>query len=223
MTGFRVIAIDGPAASGKSSTGALVAEALGLRHLDSGAMYRAVTWVALESGRADAAGIIAAASALPVDLVAEGRELLVRAAGKEIDEAIRSPDVTAAVSRVSALPEVRDWVTGRLREVVRAAGGAVVDGRDIGTVVFPDAPLKVFLVATPVARAERRLRQRGGQPTAEAIAAEAAKLAERDRLDSSRAVAPLRPAGDAVVVDTTGQTLAEQVAAIVGLARARGL
>jgi cytidylate kinase len=220
---MRVIAIDGPAASGKSSTGGIVAARLGLVHIDSGSLYRALTWVALESHLLEPTAIVAAAAALPITLRQVNGELLVHAAGRPIESAIRDVAVTGHVSTVSAMPAVRDWVNLLLRRSVEEAGGAVVDGRDIGTVVFPDAPLKVFLTATPEARANRRLLQRGSEVDPAELAREAGVLAERDRRDSSRAVAPLRPADDAVVLDTTALTLAGQVAQIASLAEARGL
>ncbi len=218
-----IIAIDGPAASGKSSTGALVARHFGLVHVDSGALYRAITWVALTFGLDDATGIIAAAESLPITLERHDGDLVVRSAGQPIDEAIRDAAVTAHVSAVSALPAIRDWANRLLRDGARREGGAVVDGRDIGTVVFPEAALKVFLTATPAARAKRRLLQRGTMVEQAELWRETALLAERDHRDSTRAVAPLRPADDAIVLDTTALDLASQVARIIDLARDRGL
>jgi CMP/dCMP kinase len=143
-------------------------------------------------------------------------------AGVDVEEAIRSARVTANVSAVAALPAVRTWVNARQREAVQAyADGVVVDGRDIGTVVFPDAPLKVFLVATPEERARRRLSQRG-QPLDETLVArESAELAARDHADATRPVAPLKAAADAVVLDSTRLSLAEQVDQVVALAHQR--
>lgn len=223
MSYLPIIAIDGPAASGKSSTGAGVAGALGLAHLDSGALYRAVTWVALQSNLTDAAAITQAAAELPLTLRRRGADLVVEAGGHPIGEAIRDSRVTAHVSAVSAMPLVRDWVNRLLRDSVRLAGGAVVDGRDIGTVVFPDASIKVFLIASPEVRARRRLLQRGTPFEESEVQREAFLLAERDRRDSTRLVAPLVAAADAVVLDTTSLTLAEQVSRIAALARSRGL
>lgn len=223
MSTPRILAIDGPAASGKSSTAARVARALGLAHIDSGALYRAVTWVALEAQLDDPGGIVAAAHARPITLEPVGQELLVHAGGQPIEAAIRGADVTAHVSAVSAMPVVRNWVNELLRGAVATSGGAVVDGRDIGTVVFPSASLKVFLTATPAERARRRLLQRGSDVDPGVLVTEAALLAERDRRDSSRAVAPLRPAADAVVLDTTTLSVAAQVDRILALARDRGL
>lgn len=221
----RFIAIDGPAASGKSSTAAAVADALGLIHIDSGALYRTLTWLALREGTNDPVAITAAADRAGITLVPNGRSLAVRVAGAEVEDAIRSAAVTARVSAISALPAVRDWVNRTLRAVVAREGGGVMDGRDIGTVVFPDAPLKVFLTATPEARADRRLRQRElrGVPAPEAVAREAAELAHRDAQDASREVAPLRQAPDARTLDSTRLTFADQVAQILAWADEIGL
>ena len=227
----RVIAIDGPAASGKSSTAALVAERVGWAHLDSGALYRALTLAALDrlGGEVARGGegwpvqrILALADELPVRLVLSGKSFRPEVAGVDVADTIRSERVTASVSRVAALPAVRAWVNARQREAVQAhPDGVVVDGRDIGTVVFPDAPLKVFLTATPEERARRRLSQRG-QPLDELrVARESAELAARDHADASRSVAPLKAADDAVLVDSTGLSLDDQVDQVVALARQR--
>ena len=224
-----IIAIDGPAASGKSSTARAVAETLGFGHLDSGALYRAITHVALdEAARAGVDNPLA----LPLDAVlrsAEDRGLMLQPDGAGFacyldgapaDADLRTAQVTSHVSAVSAVPVVREWVNAKLRELARAGVGVVVDGRDIGTVVFPDADLKVFLTATPEARARRRLEQRGARVDPGELAREADRLALRDRADASRAVAPLRRAPDAVEVDTTALSFAEQVSRIVARARA---
>jgi cytidylate kinase len=169
--------------------------------------------------------ITAAADRAAITLVREGRSLAVRVGGAVVEDAIRSEAVTARVSAVSALPAVRDWVNRTLRAVVAREGGGVMDGRDIGTVVFPDAPLKVFLTATPEARASRRLRQRhgGAAPSPDALAGESAELALRDAQDASRAVAPLRQAHDARILDSTGLAFADQVAQILAWAAEIGL
>ena len=228
MTG-GVVAIDGPSASGKSSTARAVAEALGFAHLDSGALYRGVTLVALRE---------AAREGVEQDPLALGAEVILRAAedrglmlqpdgagfaayldGEPVDAALRAADVTRTVSAVSAIPVVREWVNARLRHLVRAGRDVVVDGRDIGTVVFPDADLKVFLTATPEARAGRRLSQRGARLAPEDLDREAAALARRDAADSAREVAPLRRAEDAVDLDTTSMTFEEGVDWILERAR----
>ncbi len=226
-TSTRVIAIDGPAASGKSSTAARLARRLGWAHLDSGALYRALTLAAVdrfgESPRSwSPAALVALAEELPVRLVLLGDEFQPEVAGVDVEAAIRDTRVTRHVSAVAALPEVRAWVNARQREAVRAhGGGVVVDGRDIGTVVFPDAPLKIFLVADPGERARRRLAQRGEAVDAAELARESALLTARDEADSTRAVAPLRPAPDAVPLDTTDLSLEQQVERIAALARER--
>jgi cytidylate kinase len=224
-----IVAIDGPAASGKSSTARAVAEAIGFCHLDSGALYRGVTWVAITEA-ARRGGEPPLASLTPLELVraADARGLMLQPDGagfsayidgRPADAQIRSADVTALVSAVSALPPVREWVNARLRDLARAGVGVVVDGRDIGTVVFPDADLKVFLTATPEARARRRVLQRGDEAAGDAVAREAALLAARDAADASRAVAPLRRPPDAVALDTSDLTFEAQVGRIVALAR----
>jgi cytidylate kinase len=139
--------------------------------------------------------------------------------GEPVDTEIRGPEVTARVSAVSAVPVVREWINSRLRAMVRAGRDVVVDGRDIGTVVFPDAELKIFLTATPEARAGRRISQRGTAVNPDRLETETAALAARDQADSSRPVAPLRAAEDAIPLDTTAMAFADQVHFIVELAR----
>jgi cytidylate kinase len=225
MSGVRVIAIDGPAASGKSTTAGAVARALGALHLDSGALYRALTVVALEGGSADPGALLRRAESRGLALRPSGQSIEPVLDGRSAEPLLRSSEVNARVSAVSAIPEVREWVTRQLRAVALPTGQPdpilVLDGRDIGTTVFPHAPVKVFLTATPEARARRRLLQRGGTASPEQVAREAADLAERDRQDEARAVAPLRPAADAVLLDTTDLQFAEQVRFIVALARER--
>jgi cytidylate kinase len=227
----RVIAIDGPAASGKSSTAALLARRLGWAHLDSGGLYRAITLAVVDRlgeagmGKCEAwspARFFALAEALPVRLALVGASFRPEVAGVDVAQAIRAERVTRHVSRIAALPEVRAWANARQREAVAGCGGGVVvDGRDIGTVVFPDAPLKVFLTASPAERARRRLAQDGRSPDAAELEGETARLAARDHADSTRPVAPLVPAPDAVRLDTTRLSLPEQVDRIAALARER--
>ena len=222
---MRVIAIDGPAASGKSSTAALVARRLGWAHLDSGALYRAVTLAAIDClAEPDWTGsrILALAQQLPMRLVLVGGAFRPEVAGVDVEREIRSDPVTAQVSRIAAIPEVREWVNARQREAVaRHPVGVVVDGRDIGTVVFPDAPLKIFLTATAEERARRRLTQRGESPDAGTRAREGQVLEARDRADATRPIAPLKPADDAVTLDSTRLSLEEQVERVAALARER--
>ncbi len=226
-----VIAIDGPSASGKSSTARSVAEALGFSHLDSGSLYRGVTLVALrEAARRGRTGgspleavdpetILRAAEDRGLMLQPDGVGFAAYLEGEPVDSEIRGAEVTAQVSAVSAVPVIREWINSRLRATVRAGRDVVVDGRDIGTVVFPEANLKVFLTATPEARAGRRITQRGAPVNPQRLEAEAAALEARDQADSTRTVAPLRAADDAVPLDTTSLGFAEQVQFIVELAR----
>ena len=224
MSRAPVIAIDGPAASGKSSTAAAVARALGFVPIDSGSLYRALTWVSVRDRTDDPAAIIQRAGSLHIGLVRQGPALHLHVDGvADIEATIRAPDVNAHVSAIAAMPALRGWVNQQLRAVLTDLPGAVIDGRDIGTVVVPDAELKVFLTATPAARAGRRLAQRGGAADPVQLAAEATTLAERDRRDAGRATAPLQQPADAVVLDSTALTFAEQVERIVALARQRGL
>jgi cytidylate kinase len=226
-----VIAIDGPSASGKSSTARAVAEALGFAHLDSGSLYRGVTVVALREGsRRGLTGASPVAGLSPETILrsAEDRGLMLQSdgtgfaaylEGEPAEDALRSQEVTAHVSAIAAIPVVREWVNTRLRAMVRAGQNVVVDGRDIGTVVFPDADLKIFLTASPEARAGRRISQRGMAVEPDHLDTETQALAARDHADSTRQVAPLRPADDAVHLDTTAMDFAKQVQFIVDLAR----
>jgi CMP/dCMP kinase len=208
-----VVAIDGPSGSGKSTVARGVANGLGLPVLDTGAMYRAVTLKVLESGvapdDADACAAIARDSSIDVE---KGVTTL---DGRDVSAAIRAPDVTAAVSTVSAHPAVREILVGRQREWVGTHGGGVVEGRDIGTVVFPDAPVKVFLVASDDERARRRQRDEAAADRDVAIDDVKAALERRDTIDSGRAASPLLRADDAIVVDTTGADADTVIADIV--------
>jgi cytidylate kinase len=210
-----VIAIDGPAGAGKSSVARALAQRLGFTYLDSGAMYRCVALAALERGvdvdDAEAMGRVA--GSLLIELDGEKVEL----DGRDVSASIREPRVSEASSRVSVHPAVREAMVARQRQLI-AAGRYVAEGRDIGTVVSPDAPLKVFLTACPEERARRRAAQIGEDPVAVLAAQE-----ERDARDESREHSALRPAPDAVEVDTTGLALDEVIVRVVGLARERGL
>ena len=221
-----VVAIDGPAGSGKSTTARAVAEALGFVHLDSGALYRAVTLLALEQAQPpDAwrpAALVDLARRKAVTMVLDSGHGDVRVGGGGVSagERLRSEAVTREVSRVAAMAEVRDFVNGILRSLARE-GGVVLEGRDIGTAVFPDAEIKVFLVADTRERARRRLLERGRPPEGGAVEEEAAALTLRDDYDSRREVAPLARAADAVLLDTTHLTLEQQVRTVVDMVRRR--
>jgi len=222
---MRVVAIDGPAASGKSSTAKAVARVLGWHHLDSGALYRTLTRVALDAGldpdHLDVAVLLAEAEQRGLGLRPEGEDFVPLLDGAPAEHLIRTPEVTAAVSAVSAVPEVREWANTRMRALAEAGVPIVVDGRDIGSVVFPEAGLKIFLHAESVVRAVRRLAQQGGkEPSDEEIRAEARRLTARDAADRSRPVAPLRAPLDAVELDSGRMTFEEQVDGIARLARA---
>jgi cytidylate kinase len=222
-----VVAIDGPAGSGKSTTARAVAEALGFTHLDSGALYRTVTLVALEKLRGapdgwTAEAIVTAAVSDGVKVTAEGGSFRVERGGRPVGEEIRAEAVTREVSRVAAMRPVRTLVNGLLR-TAGARGGVVMDGRDIGTAVFPDAEVKVFLVAEPAERARRRLAERGLPTDERAVKAEAGALLARDQHDKGRDADPLLQAGDAVVIDTTHLAFDEQVRRVVELVRRPGL
>jgi cytidylate kinase len=217
-SGRIVIAIDGPAASGKSSTAQWVAKRLGFNHVDSGAIYRAITAAALRRS-ADAGGwtedfVLAGGSS--VGLEPDGRSFAPTIDGQRVDDQIRGTDVTRNVSRVASMQRVRAWVNDQVRSTA-GSFDIVVDGRDMGTAVFPHAQLKVFLVADPWERARRRLLQSlGRSPTEDEIAEEVDRLVHRDAGDATQTV----QAADAVLIDTTYLTQEEQVERIVALARA---
>jgi cytidylate kinase len=213
-----VIAIDGPAGSGKSTIAKGVAKALGVRRLDTGAMYRALTLRALQEGVEpdDARGLAALARRTRFSY----RESEVLVDGKPVGRAIRRPEVTRVVSQVAAHRAVRRELVRRQREII-GKGGVVVEGRDIGTVVCPDADLKVFLTASPLERARRRhreLTEAGVKVTLPTLRKEQAR---RDTTDSTRPVSPLVPAKDAVTIDSTGKTPRQTVAEVVRLVRSR--
>jgi cytidylate kinase len=215
------IAIDGPSGSGKTTTAKLVATALGFRHIDTGAMYRAVTLLARERGvdTGDGEGLGALAGALELSFgEADDGTPLVFAGGRDVSAAIRSPEVTAGVSAVSAHREVRRALVRRQRELADA-GGVILEGRDIGSVVLPWADVKVYLDASVMVRAERRRAELAETGVALSVDEVARDLERRDTLDASRGESPLmRPVG-AWVVDTSHMTIEEQVSRVVALAR----
>jgi len=213
-----VIAIDGPAASGKSSTAQMVAEKLGFLHVDSGSLYRAATAAMLrrekDASRWTEQSVLDAAR--PVELRAARTSFYPVLEGRAIEREIRGQPVTRHVSRVAQMPRVREWVNAKVREAAESKN-VVVDGRDMGTVVFPDADLKIFLVADSRERALRRLRQRGTPTSEELLDDETIRIKERDARDAKQTV----PAEDAVTIDTTGLDQAEQVEQIVSLSKQR--
>lgn len=212
----NVIAIDGPSGSGKSTVSAGVASALGVATLDTGAMYRAVTLAVLLEGFDPEESDACARVARDVDLEVGARVLL---GDEDVTAQIRGPEVTAIVSQVSAHPEVRDVLVERQRRWLDDHEGGVVEGRDIGTVVFPDAMLKVFVTASDDERARRRQRDEVAADREIDVAEVREDLDRRDRADSSRSVSPLRPADDAHVIDTTGRDAPEVISEIVDLYR----
>ncbi|WP_017604429.1 (d)CMP kinase [Nocardiopsis alkaliphila] len=215
-----VIAIDGPSGSGKSSTAKGVAKARALRYLDTGAMYRALTWWMLHHG-VDVHDPVSVAANVERPIITMGTDPdapTVAVDGRDVATAIRGKEVTTNVSAVSAVPEVRESLVRTQREIIEAAraesAGIVVEGRDITTVVAPDAPVKLFITASAEARAQRRSKE---VQTVD-VAATQADLIRRDELDSSRAHSPLTRTADATELDTTGLTLAEVIALVLQLA-----
>jgi cytidylate kinase len=210
---MRVIAIDGPAGAGKSTVARALAHRLGLDYLDTGAMYRAVTWVAMQRG---VLGDAVAVADLAREVVLDIGESSVQADGHDVTAVIRTPEVTAAVSAVAANSAVRAELVRRQRAWAHERGGGVLEGRDIGSVVFPDAVAKLYLTASPRVRAERRVAESGGD-----IDQIEADIARRDGFDSNRTDSPLREADGSVVVDTTGldvDTVLDRIVAIIGAA-----
>jgi cytidylate kinase len=217
-----VIALDGPGSSGKSSVGAAVAVALGLRFFDSGLLYRALTWAALEHAvdPADGPGLAALAASVAVVEGEGGRLERVVIDGRDVSAEIRTPDVERVVSAVARRPEVRAALLVRQRALAES-GGIVVAGRDIGTVVLPGADVKIWLDASTEVRAARRALERGIDPGSAAGRTILDDLRRRDGVDGARAVAPARPAQDAIHVLTDGNTLDQTVAAVIAAATTR--
>ncbi|HTY30061.1 (d)CMP kinase [Mycobacterium sp.] len=222
MTGV-VVAIDGPAGTGKSSVSKGLARALGARYLDTGAMYRTVTLAVLRAGvdPADAEAVAAIASQVQLSVSYDPDDDRCYLAGENVSVEIRGDEVTRAVSAVSSVPAVRARLVALQRSMARGPGSVVVEGRDIGTVVLPDAPVKIFLTASAETRAKRRNDQNVASGLPGDYEAVLADVRRRDHLDSTRPVSPLRAAPDAVVVDTSDMTEAQVIAHLLELVRQR--
>ncbi|TAM68304.1 MAG: (d)CMP kinase [Mycobacterium sp.] len=218
-----MVAIDGPAGTGKSSVSKGLAKALGARYLDTGGMYRMVTLAVLRADidpdDAQAVAHTAEAVQMAVDYQPDGDRYFL--GGEDVSAEIRGDQVTAAVSAVSSVPAVRTRLVGLQREMADGMGSVVVEGRDIGTVVLPDAPVKIFLTASPETRARRRNDQNVAAGLADDYDAVLADVRRRDHLDSTRAVSPLRAAPDAVVVDTGEMTEAQVISRLRDLVKQR--
>ncbi|MBQ1024781.1 (d)CMP kinase [Micromonospora sp. C95] len=218
--GRCVVAVDGPSGSGKSTVSRRLATSLGGRYLDTGAMYRAITWAVLRSGvdLTDAQAVAKVAGEVDLRIGTDPAGYGVTVDGVNVETDIRGPEVTAAVSAVAAVPAVRTLLVARQRDMIAKAGRIVVEGRDIGSVVAPDADLKVYLTASAAARAARRSAE-----DASDVTATAADLARRDQLDSTRKADPLAQAPDAVVLDTTELGIDEVVARLRALLAERSV
>lgn len=208
------IAIDGPAGAGKSSVAKILARRMGYTYLDTGAMYRAVTYESLRRGLAEAADIIAMARDLAMTVAPGQDHMRVFIGGEEVTAHLRTAEVSEAVSRVSAIPEVREVMVA-LQRTLSAEGGTVLDGRDIGTVVLPHADVKIFLTASPHTRALRRYRELGGSESGLTVEGIEEDIRKRDLMDSTRAASPLAAAEDAVHLDNSDLTLEETAEAMM--------
>jgi CMP/dCMP kinase len=215
-----IIAIDGPAASGKSTTAKLVASHLGYLHVDTGAMYRAMTLKVLEKGvdPQDAKAVALLARSTRIRLVAKEGGFKVELDGVDVSEKIRTPKVTNAASAVSMVPEVRQLMVEEQREMGKQ-GAIVLEGRDIGSVVFPNADVKIFMIAHPRERAVRRSKELAAKGITTQIDDLEKEITERDTKDTNRSISPLTKADDAILLDTTNLTVEEQVDFIVKRAK----
>lgn len=217
-----VVAIDGPAGTGKSSVAKGLADAIGARYLDTGAMYRIATLAAIRSGvNLDDPDAIAAAAHVPISVRYDGGIQMAFLGDEDVSVTIRGDEVTRAVSAVSAVPAVRTRMVALQRELAAGSGGVVVEGRDIGTVVLPNADLKIFLTASAETRARRRNDQNVAAGLPDDYDGVLADVRRRDHLDSTRSVSPLRAADDAVIVDTSDMTQDEVIALLGDLVAER--
>lgn len=218
--GYLSVAIDGPSGAGKSTVARAAAARLGYVYVDTGAMYRAIGLAVCRKGISgdDTAGIIAALPEIDVSLVYENGAQHVLLCGEDVSDAIRTPEIAQYASKVSAVPAVRAFLLDLQRDMARRHN-ILMDGRDIGTVILPDAPVKIFLTASAACRAERRckeLLEKGQQVTFEGVKAD---IERRDAQDMSRAAAPLRQADDAVLLDTSEMTLEQSINAVLQIIR----
>ncbi|WP_275295395.1 (d)CMP kinase [Amycolatopsis sp. La24] len=224
-----MVALDGPSGTGKTTVARKLAGRLSARYLDTGAMYRVVTLAVLRAGidLADEHAVGALAHDVDFSLGTDPERPDIRLAGEDVAAEIRGPEVTGAVSPVSAVPQVREVLVARQRRIIADAveddGGIVVEGRDIGTTVAPDAPLKIYLTASAEVRAARRNTQDSAAGRASSVESARESVERRDRIDYTRAASPLRAAGDAVQVDTSELTIDQVIVALAELARGRGL
>ncbi len=223
MSAVLTIALDGPAGTGKSTVSRGLARTLGLRYLNTGAMYRTVTLAVLRAGvdLTDQQRVAEVADGVELAVGYNPDEDLAYLAGEDVSAEIRGDEVTGAVSAVSAVPAVRARLVQLQRELAAEDGGVVVEGRDIGTVVLPDADVKIFLTASAEVRAQRRHVQNIANGVGDTYEAVLADVKRRDHLDSTRAVSPLRPAEDAVIVDTSDMNEAEVIAHLQDLVQQR--
>jgi cytidylate kinase len=209
----QIVTIDGPAASGKSTVARLLAERMGAVFLDTGAMYRAVTWLAVTAGvdLTDTDRVLGLIASTPLDFVPQKGGMQVFVQGRDVTGRIRDPEVTRQVRFIAAAPAIRAEMVRLQQAFARTAGRIVTEGRDQGTVAFPDADVKVFLTADPAERARRRQAELEGKGVQAGLDEVHRAVAERDRSDETRSVGALKPADDAVVVDTTGLTIDQVV------------